>query len=160
MPKPVPSAITRVCNTSIAELKNSIKLLSATNAACPIKGHKKRRSVSNCRGHKHAGFRRFPRAAYVSAARRYSVVSGAIGIFVGHVSCKLSFSLLLRQFLLSLLFIQGFTPLYKLPDSCLSLPFLPLGNGNKPVYGFCDFLILFLSDTSIHGRCPPANLFR
>ena len=45
MPKPAPSAITRVCNTSIAELKNSIKLLSAANAACPIKGHKKRRSV-------------------------------------------------------------------------------------------------------------------
>lgn len=45
MPKPAPSAITRVCNTSIAELKNSIKLLSAANAACPIKRHKKRRSV-------------------------------------------------------------------------------------------------------------------
>ena len=37
MPKPAPSAITRVCNTSIAELKNSIKLLSAANAACPLK---------------------------------------------------------------------------------------------------------------------------
>ena len=46
----------------------------------------------------------------------------------------------------------------KLPDSCLSLLLPSLGNENKPVYGFCDFLILFLSDTSIHGRCPPANL--
>ena len=73
---------------------------------------------------------------------------------------KLSVSLLLRQFLLSLLLIQGFTPFYKSPDSCLPLSFLPVGNGDKPVYGFCDFLILFLSDTSIHGRCPPANLLR
>ena len=48
--------------------------------------------------------------------------------------------------------------LASVPDSCLSLLLPSLGNENKPVYGFCDFLILFLSDTSIHGRCPPANL--
>ena len=45
MPSPAPRAITKVCNTPIALLKNSIKLLSAANAACPVKGHKKRRSV-------------------------------------------------------------------------------------------------------------------
>ena len=60
----------------------------------------------------------------------------------------------------SLLLIQGFAPFHKLLDSSLPLSFLPLGNGDKSVYGFCDFLILFLSDTSIHGRCPPANRFR
>ncbi|VHY08319.1 Uncharacterised protein [Clostridioides difficile] len=52
MPSPAPRAITKVCNTPIALLKNSIKLLSAANAACPVKGHKKRRQFSNCRGHK------------------------------------------------------------------------------------------------------------
>ena len=66
MPKPAPSAITRVCNTSIAELKNSIKLLSAASAACPIKGHKKRRSVSNCRGRKSPRCVKFCRAAVFS----------------------------------------------------------------------------------------------
>lgn len=43
----------------------------------------------------------------------------------------------------SLLLIQGFTPFHKLLDSSLPLSFLPLGNGDKSVYGFCDFLILF-----------------
>ena len=33
------------------------------------------------------------------------------------------------------------------PDSSLPLLLPSLGNENKPVYGFCDFLILFLSDT-------------
>ena len=60
----------------------------------------------------------------------------------------------------SLLLIQGFTPFHKLLDSCLPLLFPSLGNENKPVYGFCDFLIFFLLHTSIHGRCPPANLLR
>ena len=60
----------------------------------------------------------------------------------------------------SLLLIQGFTPFHKLPDSSLPLLFPSFSNRNKPVYGFCDFLVLFLSDTSIHGRCPPANRFR
>ncbi|HBG8547349.1 TPA: hypothetical protein KRH28_003887, partial [Clostridioides difficile] len=44
----------------------------------------------------------------------------------------------------SLLLIQGFTPFHKLPDSSLPLFFLPLGNRNQSVYGFCDFLVLFL----------------
>ena len=44
----------------------------------------------------------------------------------------------------SLLLIQGFTPFHKLLDSCLPLLFPSLGNENKPVYGFCDFLIFFL----------------
>jgi len=60
----------------------------------------------------------------------------------------------------SLLLIQGFTPFHKLSDSSLPLLFPSFSNQNKPVYGFCDFLVLFLSDTSIHGRCPPANRFR
>ena len=60
----------------------------------------------------------------------------------------------------SLLLIQGFTPFHKLSDSSLPLLFPSFSNQNKPVYDFCDFLVLFLSDTSIHGRCPPANRFR
>ena len=84
MPKPAPSAITRVCNTSIAELKNSIKLLSAANAACPIKGHKNG-------GQFQTAAVISPRAAYVSAARRYSVFEcGRYGFSsrgAYHVSC-------------------------------------------------------------------------
>lgn len=43
----------------------------------------------------------------------------------------------------SLLLIQGFTPFHKLPDSSLPLLFPSFSNRNKPVYGFCDFLVLF-----------------
>ena len=53
MPRPAPRAITSVCKTPTALLKNAIiKLLSAA-LRLPEKGHKKRRSVfDNCRGHK------------------------------------------------------------------------------------------------------------
>ena len=68
MPRPAPRAITSVCKTPTALLKNAIiKLLSAA-LRLPEKGHKKRRSVFI------TAAVISPRAAFVAAARRYSVV--------------------------------------------------------------------------------------
>ncbi|HEL5601995.1 TPA: hypothetical protein UON59_003924, partial [Clostridioides difficile] len=85
----------------------------------------------------------------MSAARRYSVVSVAIGIFVGARIMQVVFFFVTASIppFFSLLLIQGFTPFHKLPDSSLPLLFPPFSNRNKPVYGFCDFLVLFLFDT-------------
>ena len=68
MPRPAPRAITSVCKTPTALLKNAIKNSFLPLCGCPKKGIKNGGQLSI------TAAVISPRAAFVSAARRYSVV--------------------------------------------------------------------------------------